>query len=827
MAETVVVSRQVGERMRTDARLPPEIVPTRETAGPQPRSILLTGGTGFLGRYLLRELLASSDRQLFCLVRAADDESARIRLLSALNAGGARLGELPPRVRVIPGDATVPRLGLGEADYERLAGEIGDIYHCAAEVNWARGYRQLHRTNVLPVQELIRLACRGPLKRIYFVSTIGVCFASGGPARVDEDTDMMPYVEQMPLGYAQSKCVAETLLRQAAARGVPVSVVRPGLISGDTTSGISNDSDILCALLERCVATGSAFDIDWLMDCVPVDFVARVLRRLGETRRPDWEVLHLVHDQGRHWREVLLWMNLYGYPIRLEPEEAWVAANFDRGGRRDRLFGYRRFFRGAPGSPAKSAPYRSYLAAAQERVDAKRTGRLLEELDLRVPHLDSALLHNYFTHYASTGVLPRIGRAVVPVPAAERHRELAEDLLRAHFAAAGTELVNVVERPFRSSNSILNEISSIRLGSRVGMHCYEAVVRDAGCGGTRRVPVLLKSKAADSLIEELMTEVAGLYDDALGRQCERFKALLGFSRCHERELSLYELDDARLRRHTPACYGTSRDPDNGVWSLALELLPDAERLDAEMACGGWSDRHVATAIAGLAEIHAIGYRRECEIGGLPWLAPEMTTDRMQDMAPFWLRLAECSERAFSAWAGYALLPLQRRLIDTLSQWWPAVLDMPRTLIHNDFNPRNLVLRQLHGREALCAFDWELATVGLPQRDLAELLCFVLQENVPAARVDHYVECHRLALARAAGVKIDDVAWREGFRLSLQHLIVDRLPMYAVIHRFKPQAYLPRVVRSWPRLYGIACQLAEERRSHWPRRVGEVQGSFGA
>jgi hypothetical protein len=104
---------------------------------------------------------------------------------------------------------------------------------------------------------------------------------------------------------------------------------------------------------------------------------------------------------------------------------------------------------------------------------------------------------------------------------------------------------------------------------------------------------------------------------------------------------------------------------------------------------------------------------------------------------------------------------------------------------------------------------------------------VLRENVPAARVDHYVECHRLALARAAGVEIDDVAWREGFRLSLQHLIVDRLPMYAVIHRFKPQAYLPRVVRSWPRLYGIACQLAEERRSRWPRRAGEVQGSYGA
>jgi len=812
MAEAVAAPRQVGELMRRDAVLPADIRPDPGATGPGPRAVLLTGGTGFLGRYLLRELLASGDRTLFCLVRAADHEAARSRLLSALNAAGAGLGELPPAIRVVPGDVTASRFGLDEADYDRLAGEIGGIYHCAAEVNWARGYRHLYRTNVFPVQETVRLACRGSLKRIYFVSTIGVCFASGAPPRVDEDTDMMPYAEHMPLGYAQSKCVAEALLRQAAARGVPVSVVRPGLISGDSASGASNDSDILCALLERCVATGSAFDIDWLMDCVPVDFVARVLHRLGETPRPDWEVLHLVHDQGRHWREVLLWMNLYGYPIRLEPEDAWVARNFDRAGRRDRLFGYRRFFRGMPGSPAAAAPYRSYLAAAQERVDGTRTRRRLDELGLCVPHLDSALLHNYFTHYVSTGVLPRSSRTVVAPPGPERHRDLVEELLRGHVAASGAELVSVVERPFGSSNSILNEISSIRLGSRVGMHRYEAVAREYGRGVTRRIQVLLKSKAEDSLIEDLMTEVAGLYDADLGRQCERFKTQLGFSGCHERELKLYELDDARLRRHTPACYGTSRDPDNGVWSLALELLPDAEQLDAEVACGGWSDRHVATAIAGLAEIHAIGYGREHEIGRLPWLAPEMTTERMQEMTPFWIRLATCSDHAFSTWAGYALLPLQRRLIATLAHWWPRMLGMPRTLIHNDFNPRNLVLRRARQGQVLCAFDWELATVGLPQHDLAELLCFVLHENVTAVRVGHYVESHRLALERASGVRIDRAAWREGFRLSLQHLLIDRLPMYAVIHRFKPQAYLPRVVRSWPRLYGIACQLAEGSRS---------------
>ena len=106
MAEAVAAPRQVGERMRRDAVLPADIRPDPGATGPGPRAVLLTGGTGFLGRYLLRELLASGDRTLFCLVRAADHEAARSRLLSALNAAGA--GLLAPDVPIEP-DAFLSR----------------------------------------------------------------------------------------------------------------------------------------------------------------------------------------------------------------------------------------------------------------------------------------------------------------------------------------------------------------------------------------------------------------------------------------------------------------------------------------------------------------------------------------------------------------------------------------------------------------------------------------------------------------------------------------------------------------------------------------------
>ena len=106
---------------------------------------------------------------------------------------------------------------------------------------------------------------------------------------------------------------------------------------------------------------------------------------------------------------------------------------------------------------------------------------------------------------------------------------------------------------------------------------------------------------------------------------------------------------------------------------------------------------------------------------------------------------------------------------------------------------------------LCAFDWELATLGLPQHDLAEFLCFVAHDAMSAQDIDRHIEDHRRSLEQAAGVAIDADAWRQGFRLSLQHLLINRLPMYTVIHRFKSQPYLPRVVRNWRRLYEMQLQ----------------------
>jgi thioester reductase-like protein len=777
--------------MLADAVLPPDVRPAGRPRA-QPRVALLTGATGFLGRYAARALLRGTALRIACLVRADDADHARARLAAALASVGVTDPADLARVAAIRGDLAAPRLGLDPVRYDALAEEVDLVHHCAAEVNWARGYRQLRTPNVLGALEVVRFACAARAKPLTLVSTIAVCFAEGHGGAVDEDTDMLSHVGAMPLGYAQSKCVAESLVRQAAARGLPVTILRPALISGDSLTGDVNLDDLIAALVEGCAAAGVAIDVDWLLDCVPVDFVAEVLARLEAPEGSAPRVLHLVHDGARHWREVVLWMNLYGCPVKLVPTREWLDGAFVRGGTAGtRLYGYRRFFQGYGAGTAAPRPFEAYLEAHQRRVDSARTRAVLAALGIAVPPLDAALLRRYFERYRSAGLLP----AGVPQRAAEAAHPIAlgelQALLRDRARVATLRVADVRPLPFASANGILNEISSVRLGAAVGLRRYTLAVERPGRGAPLRLDALVKTKATDAVVEALTVELAAVCDVRLGELFDRHRRDLGLAGSHERELALYELRDPRLRRHAPRCFGTLRNGPAGLWTVVLEYVRDVDVRDVSAGLESWDPARLGAVVDGLASIHATDLTR------LPagTLAPERSTEKMLAMVPLWRALAGYAAERFGHWSP-GLPALQHRLVATLGDWWPRLAGLPHTLIHNDFNPRNVALRSTWEGLRLCAFDWELAALGLPQRDLAEFLCFVAGERLRDERgVAALVERHRRALAAAGGGPIDAAEWRAGFALGLRQFVVTRVPMYALIHRFRPQRFLPQVARN--------------------------------
>jgi hydroxymethylglutaryl-CoA reductase (NADPH) len=236
--------------------------------------------------------------------------------------------------------------------------------------------------------------------------------------------------------------------------------------------------------------------------------------------------------------------------------------------------------------------------------------------------------------------------------------------------------------------------------------------------------------------------------------------------------------------------------------MALERVDSATHLDFVGQPAGWSSAAIAATIDGLASLQAVWYRREPELRGMNWIGFERCSTSMAEMTDLWTALADHARSVFCAWADPSIAAIHRRLIAQVGQWWRSLETAPRTLIHNDFNPRNICLRQTPSGPTLCAYDWELATIGAPQRDLAEFLSFVLSPEWGKAEVDTYIERHRHALERESGCSIDRGLWVEGFRCSLYDVLVDRLAMYALIHRIRRQPFLPRVVASWLQLYRL-------------------------
>ncbi|BAJ33294.1 MULTISPECIES: non-ribosomal peptide synthetase [Kitasatospora] len=382
-----------------EVRLAPEVAPNaaaaiaaarRGTARPAPVP-LLTGASGFLGAFLLRDLLERTGGPVDCLVRASDGWDGARRLEGNLRRYGLWRERYRPLVRAVPGDLAADGLGLEPGVRAALARRLGPVLHNGARVNFAAGYRELRAANVGGTGELLRLLADSGSPGLHYVSTTGVHPPSGGPEPVTEATGLGS-AEELPDGYARSKWVAEGLVGLARERGLPVAVHRPGRISGDTASGACQDRDLLWQLIKGCLQAGAVPDLPagstgW----VPVDYVSAAVTALVGAGRLG--TFHLTHPEPPALERVFAAAETLGYRLRTLPAEQWRAAVAARPDNAAQLF------LGEDGSPSGTAP-------VGRRFDSRHTAELVAGLGVQLPELTDEVVLRYLAYFRETGFLP-------------------------------------------------------------------------------------------------------------------------------------------------------------------------------------------------------------------------------------------------------------------------------------------------------------------------------------------------------------------------------------------------------------------------------------
>ena len=256
-------------------------------------SILLTGATGFVGTEVLARLLREGDQPIDALVRGRDEADARRRLGVVLDSLGATVQQRA-RVRARAGGLTDPGLGLSHADAGVLVDEVSEIVHCAASVSFGLDLDQARAINLEGTGRILelaeRVAARGRLDRFVHVST---AYVAGRHRGRFGEADLW-VGQEFRNSYEQSKAEAEQLVRERGAQ-LPVVVVRPSIVMGDSATGWTPSFNVLYWPLRaysRGLLTQVAAAPDARVDIVPVDYVADAIVHLLR-KRP--EVRGVVH----------------------------------------------------------------------------------------------------------------------------------------------------------------------------------------------------------------------------------------------------------------------------------------------------------------------------------------------------------------------------------------------------------------------------------------------------------------------------------------------------------------------------------------------------
>jgi thioester reductase-like protein len=369
-------------------------------------SVLLSGATGFVGRFLLAQLIEDTDATIHCVVRGQSQQHALSRLRGLLSKWNLWRDGFEQRIVVIPGDMSRPRLGIEADTYEALARSVDSIYHCATSMNHLESYAMAKPTNVNATRELLKLATRHKPKLVNYISTLGVFGSRTETNRiVDESSPIEREKHSTASGYVASKWVGEKIFMIAAERGIPCNIFRVGLVWADTQQGRYDELQQVYRLFKSCLLSGYGIqDYRPLMPPTPVDYVARSIVHLAAQPREENAIFHISSSKQSVDGIFERCNEIGATSLKLLPYYDWIREI-------ERLHHAGQSLPAVPliefafsMDEASFEKRQKNIAAAKTRFDCTRTQRELQKAGIATPSLNDDALKVYVAKMLSTDV---------------------------------------------------------------------------------------------------------------------------------------------------------------------------------------------------------------------------------------------------------------------------------------------------------------------------------------------------------------------------------------------------------------------------------------
>ncbi len=260
------------------------------------KRIFVTGGTGYLGSYVLSELAARGDLRLSLLTRARDRADAVQKLWRAmqLHWSADRYAEALSRIEFVSGDLTAPALGIDPRERARLIESADSVLHIAASLN-RKSSKACFNANLRGTLSVINLTReiaekRGSLDRFSFVSTTAVAGARHHEVVTEDASIDWERSDYDP--YGRTKKFAEHMVHELLP-DVPKTIFRPSTVLGDSRFPETTQFDMVRAYCFFADLPAIPIGADIRQDIVNADFVGHAIATIHVKDNPAYDTYHL------------------------------------------------------------------------------------------------------------------------------------------------------------------------------------------------------------------------------------------------------------------------------------------------------------------------------------------------------------------------------------------------------------------------------------------------------------------------------------------------------------------------------------------------------
>ena len=364
-------------------------------------------------------------------------------------------------------------------------------------------------------------------------------------------------------------------------------------------------------------------------------------------------------------------------------------------------------------------------------------------------------------------------------------------------------------------------LSDTKVDKLTGLYAFELIGISANTSHSNKPDevsdvVVLKAKALDTEILDSMLKMVALGDLEETKVMGKIAYSMHPKLCHEREvvIAAAALNGAAFQSISPAVYCVHRDDENEVLYFIMEFFgaKNFTHIDAIEGATGlecWDEVSIRRVLSDIAAFHASFLDRTDQLSDDVTSVMRKGTDVMRVSQCHSELAIELNNRRFPDVWSEEMRNMGDSILESFQEIMAAFDEYPQTIVHNDLNPRNLCLRKEPGPQQrhLCAYDWEMACIHVPQRDLAEFLAFSQRETISYETWIGHLEFYRSelhaclkAIPSVSGSRLledlhDKERFYKIFDYAMMDLLVGRLQLYfSVVPGIGVMLpFLPRVV----------------------------------